>query len=279
MLLLILTAISAHLISNRVLFPFNQTLHAIQSFHLKDKKRLRFEKNRTKEFTELNNFLEKMTDKAIDDYAMLKEFGENASHELQTPLAIMRSKLDLLSESEIDRDQALLICDIQKNIEKLSRINQSLILLSKLENNEYAATEDILFCRTAKETLSAFEELIEMKSLRLNKDIHKDVPLKFHPALAEILLNNLLSNAIRHNIKDGIIELTLTNKSFIIKNTGNPPSVPTDQLFQRFKKGNQCDNSIGIGLSIVKQISELNGFNISYIYAEGWHTLELNFGR
>lgn len=276
-LLLILIGISAHLISNRVLQPFNQTLAALQNFHLKDRKRIRFPKNRTKEFTELNNFVEKMTDKALDDYAMLKEFSENASHELQTPLAIMRSKLDLLTESNINNEQAVLIGDIQKGIEKLSRINQSLIFLSKLENNEYSATEKIYFCEIAKETLSSFEELIEMKSLTLKTDIQKNVPLKFHPALAEILLNNLLSNAIRHNIKDGEIELTLTRQGLIVKNTGNPPCVPTEQLFQRFKKGNQSDSSIGIGLAIVKQISELNNFIVSYIYKEGWHILELKF--
>lgn len=276
-LLILLIGISARFISKSVLLPFNQTLQAIQSFHLKDKKRLRFARNRTKEFTELNGFLEKMTDKAIDDYAMLKEFGENASHELQTPLAVMRSKLDLLSQSKLEDSQATLIGDIQKNIEKLSRINQSLILLSKLENKEYDATEDIYFCRAAQESLSVFEELIEMKSLRLEKSIQKDVPVKFHPALAEILLNNLISNAIRHNVKDGKIELTLTAQSLTVKNTGNPPTVPTEELFQRFKKGNQCDSSIGIGLSIVKQICDLNNVPIRYLYAEGWHTLELRF--
>lgn len=276
-LLVLLIGISARFISNSVLLPFKQTLQAIQSFHLKDKKQLRFAKNRTREFTELNTFLEEMTDKAIHDYSMLKEFGENASHELQTPLAVMRSKLDLLTQSELDDGQAALIGDIQKNIEKLSRINQSLILLSKLENKEFDATENIYFCRAAKESVAAFEELIEIKSIELKKDIGKDVPVKFHPALADILLNNLLSNAIRHNVTDGKIELTLTHQSLLVKNTGNPPTVPTEELFQRFKKGNPYDNSIGIGLSIVKQICDLNKMPLRYVYANGWHTVEVKF--
>lgn len=276
-LLVLLIGISARYISNSVLLPFKQTLQAIQSFHLKDKKQLRFGKNKTREFTELNNFLESMTDKAVHDYSMLKEFGENASHELQTPLAIMRSKLDLLTQSELNDEQAVLIADIQKNIEKLSRINQSLILLSKLENMEYDATENIYFCRATKESVAGFEELIEMKSIELKKDIGKDVPIKFHPALADILLNNLLSNAIRHNVKDGKIELTLTHQSLTVKNTGNPPSVPTEELFQRFKKGNPGDTSIGIGLAIVKQICDLNRMPLRYIYANGWHTVEVKF--
>jgi len=245
---------------------------------LKDKKHLVLTDNKTKEFTQLNNFLKEMTDKALDEYSSLKEFGENASHELQTPLAIIRTKVELLVESDINDEQAQLLGDIQKNIEKLARINQSLTLLSKLENNEYSSSENILFCKATKESLSSFEELIEMKSIELRKNIDKPISVKFHPALADILLNNLISNAIRHNIQEnGIIELTLTEKSLIIKNTGKEPHVPTDQLFQRFKKGNQCDNSIGIGLAIVKQICDLNNIHIAYVYSSGWHTLELKF--
>src|SRR5690606_27361165 len=94
---------------------------------------------------ELNCFLERMTDKAVKDYSSLKEFAENASHELQTPLAIIRSKLELLSESDIRGEQALLIGDMQNAVEKLARINRSLVLLSRLENNEYEATEKVPF--------------------------------------------------------------------------------------------------------------------------------------
>ena len=277
-LLAILIAVAARLVSSRVLLPFNQTLDAIQSFQLKDKKHLVLTDNKTKEFTQLNNFLKEMTDKALDEYSSLKEFGENASHELQTPLAIIRTKVELLVESDINDEQAQLLGDIQKNIEKLARINQSLTLLSKLENNEYSTTESILFCKATKESLSSFEELMDMKSIELRKNIDRPISVKFHPALADILLNNLISNAIRHNIQEnGIIELTLTEKSLIIKNTGTEPNAPTEQLFQRFKKGNQCDNSIGIGLAIVKQICDLNNINIAYIYSGGWHTLELKF--
>lgn len=276
-LLLILIAVFARLVSSSVLLPFDQTLEAIQGFRLKDKKRLRLPKTKTKEFTELNNFLQSMTDKALDEYSGLKEFTENASHELQTPLAIIRSKIDLLSESDINQEQAVLLGDIQKNIEKLSKINQSLTLLNKLENNEYQSSENIPFCRAAKDALSSFEELMDMKSIKLTKHIDKEVTIQCHPALADIFLNNLIGNAIRHNDERGIIEFTLSKKNLLIRNTGKEPAVPTDQLFQRFKKGNQCDNSIGIGLAIVKQIGDMNHYDIQYTYEGGWHTVDVKF--
>lgn len=277
LLLLLLLAISARLVSNAILQPFYKTLKAIQVFGIKKREPIYLSATRTREFNELNSFLGKMTDKVLEDYHSLKEFSENASHELQTPLAIMRSKLELLAESEITREQALLIGDMQKGIEKLSRINQSLLLLNKLENHEYQATKDIPFCRITNEVIAGFEELIEIKSLQLTTSVDKHIELTFHPALADILVNNLLSNAIRHNIPNGRIELLLTEKSLLVKNTGNPPQVPTDQLFQRFRKGNQNDDSIGIGLAIVKQICDINQFRVSYHYSDGWHALEVQF--
>src|SRR6202000_3201098 len=86
-------------------------------------------------------FLKKMTEKAQEDYQSLKEFTENASHELQTPTAIIRGKLDLLMESDIRDEQAVLIAEMQNALERLSRIHSSLTLLTKLENKEYEAKE------------------------------------------------------------------------------------------------------------------------------------------
>ncbi len=276
-LLLTLVGISARLISNSILSPFYRSLKAIQGFNIKNKKPLVLPRTRTKEFNELNCFLQKMTDKVVEDYASLKEFSENASHELQTPLAIMRSKLDLLVESDINGEQAQLIGNMQKEIEKLSRINQSLVLLNKLEHHEYDKSESILLNQTVQESLDAVEELIDMKSITLKTQISEPVHLNFNRALADILLHNLLSNAIRHNTPNGQIFVCLTPRGLTVKNTGKTPTIPTSQMFQRFKKDNQCAHSVGIGLAIVKQICDLNQFGISYHFKEGWHILDVKF--
>lgn len=269
--------LTARLVSRYMLAPFYSTLKKVQRFNLKTKQKLELPRTRTKEFNELNCFLEKMTDKAVKDYSSLKEFAENASHELQTPLAIIRSKLELLSESDIRGEQALLIGDMQNAVEKLTRINRSLVLLSRLENNEYEATEKVPFSQYTRDALSAFCDLMALKSLRVKSDIEEEVCLHLHPSLADILLNNLLSNAIRHNQPEGTIEVTLNSEYLMVKNTGHPPSGPTAEMFRRFRKGSQCDNSIGIGLSIVKQICDMNNFEIQYHYASGLHIIVVNF--
>ncbi|MDR3714132.1 MAG: HAMP domain-containing sensor histidine kinase [Puia sp.] len=277
LLLLIMVAISARLISKYILAPFKRTLKVIQSFDLKKRQPLRLPQTQTDEFRELSGFLQKMTDKALEDYQLLKEFTENAAHELQTPTAILRGKLELLMESDIRDEQAILIAEMQNSLEKLSRINSSLILLARLENQEYVAGQPIDFSEFLRETLAFFEELIQMKSLTLRTHIAEHVLLPINRSLADLLLTNLLSNAIRHNTLHGNIEVILSRSGLVISNTGNPPGGPTAELFQRFKKGNQSADSVGIGLAIVKQICDLHNFNIQYKYVYNQHILEILF--
>jgi signal transduction histidine kinase len=287
LLLLVLVGISGQLIPKYILSPFKRTLRVIQSFDLKQKEPVRLPSTRTSEFRELNEFLKKMTEQAQEDYRSLKEFTENASHELQTPTAIIRGKLDLLMESDIRDEQAILIAEIQNALERLSRIHSSLTLLTKLENYEYEAKTPVCISQIARETLASFDEMIQMKSLRLQTAIEDNVYLPLHASLADLLVSNLISNAIRHNSPlmpggaavpgQGFIRVILTRDGLVIANTGRQPNIPTNELFERFKKGNPGSDSIGIGLAIVRQIGDLSGFDTLYEFTGGWHILAISF--
>jgi len=281
LVLLVLVVISGGLISKYILAPFKRTMRVIQSFDLKQKEPIRLPATRTSEFMELNQFLRKMTEKAREDYQTLKEFTENASHELQTPTSIIRGKLDLLMESDIRDEQAVLIAEMQNALERLSRIHSSLTLLTKLENQEYTTKEPVCISNVLRETLESFEELIQMKSLDAAAYVEKGVYVSLHLALADLLITNLISNAIRHNVPPGdgrgCIRVDLTPDGLLVANTGRAPSVPTAELFERFKKGNAGSDSIGIGLAIVRQICELSQFDIVYEFKDGWHVLAISF--
>jgi two-component system sensor histidine kinase QseC len=279
LLIIVCVGITARFLSRQVFSPFRQTMKAIHTFNIKQKDHLRLPETSTKEFRELNQFLVKMTDRAQEDYAAVKEFSENASHELQTPLAVMRSKLELLTETDISEAQALLIADMQNAIEKLSRINRSLILLTKLENHEFEASENVKFCKITREVLATYSDRIALKNLSLNTRLDKNVTVTIHPTLAEILVTNLLGNAIRHNIEGGFIQIELTRSGLQISNSGPRPEIPIDDLFGRFKKSNQCADSTGLGLAIVKQICEVSDFCVDYVYEKGVHTLNVYFAR
>jgi signal transduction histidine kinase len=277
LVLLLLTGIGSRIVSDRILSPFQKTLQVIQSFNLRQKENILLEDTRTEEFTILNQFLQKMTGKALDDYRSLKEFSENASHEFQTPLAIIRGKLELLMETNINHDQARLILSAQNAVQKLSAINQSLTLLTKLENQEYDGRQQVNFSELINESIATFDELIEMKSIQLEKKIVNNVYVSMSPVLANILFTNLMSNAIRHNLENGIIRIRLDTQKLVMENSGNALEVPADLLFQRFKKGNQSSDSIGLGLAIVKQISDLHHFKLQYRFDKNIHTIEIVF--
>lgn len=277
LLLLALTAVLSVVISRNLLAPFDKTLQVIQSFQLKSQAPVVLPKTRTREFQKLNIFLAEMMDKAQGDYQALKEFTENASHELQTPMAIIRGKLELLLESPLSQEQACLIGSAQDALDKLSKTGQSLSLLAKIENKEFASLAPVNLSNMLEENLQALEEIIEMKNIRVEKQIAEDVKIAIHPVLGDILLSNLISNAIRHNVADGYIKVELTQKFLKIENSGLPLKEAPAEMFRRFKKGGNKQHSIGLGLAIVKRICEQNRLRISYQQEEQVHEITVLF--
>lgn len=275
LILLGIVGLTNLLISRRILSPFHKTLKAIEQFSLKRDDEIVLPRTRTREFQQLNYFLKNMTGKARADYRALKEFTENASHELQTPLAIIRGKLELLLESPINEEQGSQILSALNSIEKLSKINHSLTLLNRLGNEEFSALEPVNFSEHVHHILDDLSELIEMKSISLKKEVQDKVQVLIHPSLADILLTNLFSNAIRHNVDQGYIIVTLTQKYLRIENSGQPPEIPITQVFDRFKRTSQNNDSVGLGLAIVKQICDVSGMAIDYTYEGGRHIVKL----
>jgi signal transduction histidine kinase len=276
-ILLVLVGITSIFISQQILAPFHKSLAAIENFSLRQTKSIQLPDTQTSEFKKLNQFVKTMTAKAQDDYKSLKEFTENAAHELQTPLAVIRGKLELLLESDIDEKQARLIADAHQSAERLTRINQSLTLLNKLENQEFETVQFINLSKQLNHNISILAELMDMKSITLQTDIQEHVSIRLNAALADMLLTNLLSNAIRHNNDQALITIRLTSSALTIANSGNPPNAPTSEMFQRFRKGNESQDSVGLGLSIVKQICDISDLRVEYNFKAPFHIIEISW--
>ena len=268
------------IISKWLLGPFETTLEKIKNFSLQKGDVPVFPKTSTKEFRQLHAFLTEMLQKNKNDYQALKEFSENASHEMQTPLAIASGKLEILQEdNNLSDKQMALIQSAQEAISRLSKMGESLLLLTKIENLEFRPETPINFSQILRNELRTFSDLAGMKGLRMEEAIATDVQVKINPALAHILIANLMKNSIRHNLSKGWIKVTLSNKSLTISNPGQEPPVPPAQLFSRFQKSNQSEKSMGLGLAIVKKICEVNGFEVTYLYAAGVHEVSVQFAR
>lgn len=267
-----------YFISGRLFKPFRQTLDSIREFNLHEKEVLPAKETSVKEFTDLNRFVEQMTRKAVADYNNLKEFSENASHELQTPLAIAKGKLELLTETDLNEDQYRYVESLEKTINKLSRLSESLSLLSKIDNHEFGNDHTVNISRLIKESINEFREFIIFNNLNIESEIQDNIYIKMHPALAEILWTNLFQNAIKHNIENGTIRVELTESKLVVSNTGKNLSVDPEQLFERFRKNDQSSSSIGLGLSIIERIAKQNQLDLSYTNENNWHrvTITLN---
>ena len=274
----VVMVISSFLISTWMFRPFNLTLEKIKNFNIKSMKPTSLGKSGIKEFDILNGFINQMTEKVSSDYKNLKEFTENASHELQTPLAITKGKLELLLQQEnLTQEQIDLIESSYASITHMSKLNRSLTLLSKIENAEFSNTESINLSSELNKALDDFNDLIELKNLDLEIDIQEDVIIKNDKTLIKVLINNLLQNAIRHNNEGGKIVVSLSENTLSIKNTGATLDITGDQLFERFKKGVQSEKNSGLGLSIVHKICEVSQYSISYDIDGKWHKITITF--
>ena len=263
---------------NKLWQPFNITLQEIKQFNLSGKNKIHLEDSNITEFSELNQAVSIMTSRVTRDYREIKNFTENASHEIQTPLAIINSKLELLSQSEtLKEEQMNAIQSIYDATSRLSKLNQSLILLTKIDNQQFREIDQVNISLLINKLLANYEELVAAKLIAISKIIEKDIRLNMNEALAEILISNLITNAIKHNIEGGSIEIELRSKYLSIKNTGLVLESDPCEMFERFKKSKVTSESLGLGLSIVKKICEKYGFVIAYTYSDDLHKILISF--
>ncbi len=277
LLILITSFVINRILLRRLWQPFYNTLSVTQQFKLGQKQPATFPATTVDEFVVMNKALEQFIHKAENDYKLLKEFTENASHELQTPLAVIQSKLDLLVQDEhLSEAQSRAVQGANESLQKLSRLNQSLLLLSKIENRQFSQTAAIHFKELAEEKLSQFRELWQDKEISYTASL-EEVTVVMNKELAEILLNNIFSNATRHTVKGSAIRILLNKTEFSISNPAVNGPLDKERLFSRFYKAGQQSDHNGLGLSIVRQIASVSGYTINYHFAEGMHIFSLVF--
>ncbi len=264
-------------VSKKLWKPFYQTLEQLTNYKITEETE-KFANVNIKEFSELNTTLTAMTKKMHEDFINQKQFIENASHEIQTPLAVIKSKIELLIQSKNLNESDIQIIQAAYNASnKLSALNKALLLLSNIENNQFKEIETIGFMSFIEKTLEHFEGLEEIKNIKIEKNYSSELKIKMNPILAEILISNLIQNAIRHNVKDGTIKIDLSQHLFSISNTSDSNIENTQALFNRFHKNEASAESIGLGLAIVKEICDKYSIKIEYKCEQKVHTIELYF--
>jgi signal transduction histidine kinase len=276
LLLLLVLAVTNRLILNTLWQPFYAILKELRAFNLADNQEIPALNTNIDEFAELNATVASMSSRVKKDYKDLKMFTENASHELLTPIAVINSKLDsLLQTGGFSGQQGKLLIDLYNAVSRLSRLNQSMLLLSKIENKLLHEQQQINLKLLIKDMVIQFEEIFNDKNLKVSCSL-ADKQLTTSRYLVEILINNLFSNAIRHNHPGGEIIIELTEEALVIKNTGEECALNADKIFNRFHKSTSSEGT-GLGLTISRQICENFNATLEYDFKHPYHVFTVRF--
>ena len=264
-------------IAKKIWLPFQNTLEKLKNFDLSTHKSIEFIETNIEEFEQLHQELSKLILRNISVFEQQKVFLENASHELQTPLAVLKSKIDsLLQSHNLSSDQLNIINQINVPLARASRINKNLLLLSKIENHQFEDKEDINFKTVLTESLTLLEDYISDKGLNITQSIEGKNQLICNNVLLEVLVNNLFINAIKHTDKNGKIIIELKNDILTVKNSGILP-LNKEVLFNRFLINSKEPSNSGLGLAIVKEIANRYQWSVTYNFEQEMHVFLVKF--
>lgn len=264
-------------ISKQIWKPFYITLDKLRTFDLNKNPTVDFDASDIEEFSELNRELEKLILRSVSTYNQQKQFIENASHELQTPLAVLRTKLELLLQNEqLNKEQTELISGINAPLSRMSRLNKNLLLLAKIENQQFNESERIDVVSIVDDCLEMLGDYIASRHISVDRIAVSELSVDCDRTLLEMLLNNLLVNAIIHGTENGTLIVETNKHGIMVSNTGTQ-TLETEIMFKRFAKSNSKTQNCGLGLAIVKEICDRYDWKISYHFENGMHVFSVNF--
>lgn len=278
LILFITLALGQRYLAKTLWAPFYNSLNKIEHYNLDRGNIPAFEKTDIKEFSNLNKILTGLISNNLKIYRQQKEFIENASHELQTPMAVFQSQLDsMLQGSNLSEEQINRLDTLYSISSRLIRLNKNLLLLAKIDNNQFKDMQRIDFVEFLKNSLTYFKIQIEAENIRMSENISNPLTITANKSLLESLVNNLIANAILHNTSNGTILIEIKDSGFIVSNTGENKALDPDKLFKRFSRTSEEKKGNGLGLSIVYQICKFHKWELRYRYIGHMHSFIVRF--
>lgn len=269
------------IVLDRVWSPFYVILKRMNQYQFGSKKYLKENNQKIVEFYELQNELQTLVQRNEHMFESQKSFIENASHELQTPLAISLNKIDLVLENEnLDTKAIQDFEDIKGSLKRMKNLNKSLLMLSKIENNQFEDKVLVNWNQVFKTVFQDFEDVITYKNIHFTFSEHGVFEIKANLYLIEILVSNLLRNAIKYIGSEKEITVIITENSFTIENSGNKVGLNSNYIYNRFYKADTDETSTGLGLSIVQSIlKQQEGLQIHYHFIKNKHQFKIAYSN
>lgn len=267
-------------LNRKIWNPFYKTLASLKKYKLDSNTPIHFSQSSITEINDLNQSIHELTTHNLEIFHAQKEFTENASHELQTPLAVIQSNIDLLWQTQpLTEVQSQLINNLSEANIRMSRLNKSLLLLAKIDNQQFSDKKEIELASIINQFIKRNQEIYFYKKIKVSIQKEEEVKIYADLTLIEILLGNLISNSFRYTPENGTIFIEVTKEKFIIQNDAvNANRLDFNKLFKRFQKqNNENADSLGLGLEICKKICIQNHFSIQYSFVAQKHQFEIHF--
>lgn len=266
-----------HFVLTRAWHPFKQILKNLSKYKFGDANSFQTVNTKVKEFNKLSDQIQLMIHRNEAVFADQKRFLENASHELQTPLAIIINKLELLLEDDgLTENHLVKISEAKQVLHRMVSLNKALLMLSRIDNLQYKELTEVNFNQIMQQLLTEFEDLLDFHEIRIEWDVDAEFTTNCNLDLATILLSNLLRNAIKYNTNPGVIRITTKTACFMISNSTTSGALNPSYIFERFHKGNQDSYSNGLGLSIVKSIiASYPKLVVKYSFENNFHNFSI----
>ena len=229
------------------------------------------------EFKRLNDAALRSAKRNEQHYIQQKQFTGNASHEMQTPIAVCKSRLDFLMDTPLSEEQMAEIIKTQNTLSYISKLNKDLLLLTKIDGGQFTEKSKVNISSLISKYVEEYAMVYESHHIALTKNIENDIETYMNETLASILVTNLIKNAFTHNINNGIIHITTKDNTFTIANSSEDSPLNPTQIFECFYQGHKKEGSTGLGLALVKEITNIYNFSISYRYENNLHIFSVNF--
>lgn len=223
------------------------------------------------EFHKLNQAVQEAADRSLVLFEQQKQFIGNASHELQTPLAILGNRIEwLLDNTEPNEKQVEELFKMQRSLNHIVRLNKTLLLLTKIENGQFPESSPVDIAALIGEQAPLYNEIYESRHIDCHLDLPDHFVVSMNDSLASTLVTNLLKNAYVHTEPGHRIDISLHNGTLTIANDGDTP-LDAAHIFDRFYQGHKKEDSTGLGLALVKAVCRYYNLHIEYRHANGRH--------
>lgn len=257
--------------------PLYVLLHWLDNYQTGKGNEPLINKTHVTEFRKLNDAASRYVERTEQMFEQQKQFIGNASHEIQTPLAICRNRLEMLMEDDtLSEEQLEELIKTHQTLEYITKLNKSLLLLSKIDNGQFADSKELNFNELLKQYLEDYKEVYDYRNIETTVTAQADFRFVMNESLAIALLTNLLKNAFVHNIDGGHIRIEITHDSLTFRNTGPDRSLDKNHIFDRFYQGIKKEGSTGLGLAIADSICRLLNLRLQYFFEQGEHCFKIS---